>query len=271
MTREQILWSALLVSLSATPAAAQTVEVTLSGGRVNDARGAERAGVSISPLIGWTDGLSSVSVGGSATVLDGGDRLWSAGLSTRLELVRVGLASVDLVGGGRAMTSEELSGGSARVSPRLSAVGLGWRTSAGPVWGAVRESSLTEVQSGGLFPGGTRVERETRTRGVAGFSVDAAVVEGPASLSGEWTGLRSGDLEWEELGLGASVLVDGVTIGGSVGTRLGADRASWGGASATVPIGSSAALVLEGGRFPSDVLLERAGGRYLTVGLRLRS
>jgi hypothetical protein len=272
MRKDQLVSVAMFVTaLGATPVAAQELEVTIGGGRVNDARGAERTGVSIAPVVAWTDGLSTASLSGSATLLDGGERVWGAGLGTRLELVRVGLASLDLTGGGRVETSEGWSGGSARLSPRLSATGFGWRASAGPVWAGAHHSSVTEVPSERLLPGGgTTTERETRTRVASGLSVSAGVVQGVASLSGEWLGLRSDSLAWEEIGLGASVVVQGVTVAGSLGARLGDGRATWGGASAAIPVGSAAALLLEGGRFPSDVLLERPGGRYLTAGLRVR-
>lgn len=272
MRKDQLVSVAVFAAaaLSATPVAAQMLEVTVGGGRVNDARGAERTGVTIAPVVAWTDGLSTASLSASATLLDGGERVWGAGLGTRLELVRVGLASLDLTGGGRLETSEGWSGGSARVSPRLSATGFGWRASAGPVWAGAHHSSVTEVPSEGLLPGGTTTERETRTRVASGLSVSGGVVQGVASLNAEWLGMRSDDLAWEEIGLGASVVLQGVTVAGSLGARLGDGRATWGGASAAVPVGSGAALLLEGGRFPSDVLLERPGGRYLTAGLRVR-
>lgn len=271
MRKDQLVLVAVFVAgLGAVPVAAQEVEVTVGGGRVNDARGAERTGVSIAPVVAWTDGLSTASLSGSATLLDGGERVWGAGAGTRLELIRVGLASIDLTGGGRVETSDGWSGGSARLSPRLSATGFGWRASAGPVWTGAHHSSATEVRSEGLLGGGTTTEHETRTRVASGLSVSAGVVQGIASLNGEWLGLRSDSLAWEEIGLGASVVMHGVTVAGSLGARLGEGRATWGGASAAVPVGSQAALLLEGGRFPSDILLERPGGRYLTAGLRVR-
>lgn len=262
--------AALAAAVSAVAAEAQMVEVTLSGGRVNDAQGAERTGVSLVPVVTWTDGLNAISLNGGATLLDGGDRLWSGGASAGVELVSVAFASLDLTAGGQGVSSDDWRGGSGTVSPRLTVSGLEWRASAGPVWGVAAERWTREVASEGFFGGDARVEHETRTRGVSGVSVEGGVVQGFASVGAEWTGLRSKGLEWEELGLNASVVVEGVTVAGSAGTRFGGDRASWGGASAAFPVGGDASLIVEGGRFPSDVLLERAGGRYLTVGLRVR-
>lgn len=259
----------LATLLAASPALAQEAELTLSGGRVLDEQGAERSGLTVAPAFGWTDGLNAVALRGSATLLDGGEPLFGVGLSTRLQLIQAGPASLELVSGGEMLASQGWRGGAGRTSPRVAVSGLTWSASAGPVWGVAAERTPREVTDGGLFQERSIVY-DTETHGFSGLSVNGRVSQGVGSIGAEYSQVRGRGLEWEDLGMAGSVVVDGVVLGASIGARLGGDRAEWGGASVAIPLGPSALVLVEGGRFPTDLLLDRAGGRYLTVGLRMR-
>lgn len=264
----QALMLALMLAL-ATTARGQEMTITLSGGRIADHAGAGRGGVSLRPAIGWTDGLNAVALRGVATALAGAGPQLGVGADTRVRLIGAGAVGLDLAAAGDLLTAGEWRATAGRVSPRLSAAGLGWSVGAGPVLGVVHERNSTEATSGGLLPGPTRTEATSDLRALQGVSIEGRAVHGPIGVSGGWTRLGTSELRWEEVVLAASLRARRVTVGARGGLRLGAAGESWGAASASVGIGDGAALQFEGGRFPADPVLGREGGEYLTAGLRI--
>jgi hypothetical protein len=263
------MW-ALAAILTAGPAPSQEVDLVVSGGRVTDGRGGERSGVALSPGIAWTDGRSSIAVRGSATLLDGGEPLWGGGLSGAVEMAAVGPVSADVAGSGGVVAAEGWTGAAGRISPRVGVSGIGWTVLAGPVWGMAGERTGRSESAGGLLPVGGSREVESRTRAYDGVAAEARLLREMGVLTGRWSGVRSEGSEWQELSVGATALVRGMALGGEAGIRVGDMVGGWGGASAAVPLGGGAALVVEAGRYPADVLLERPGGQYATIGLRVR-
>lgn len=263
------IW-ALAVLLAAAPASGQEAELVLSGGRVSDGRGGERTGVTVSPSLGWTDGRSAMALRAAATLLDGGDALWSGGVSSAVELLSVGPVSAEVAAGGEVVAGEGWASAAGRASPRVGLHGIGWTALVGPVWGIAGERVEGPERSGGLLPIGGSREMESRTRAYRGLAAEGGLLGEMGTLTGRWSGMQSEGTSWQELSVGGSTLVGGVVLGGEGGIRVGEVTGGWGGASAAVPLGSSAALAVEAGRYAADVLLERPGGVYATIGLRFK-
>lgn len=264
-------------SVASGEAHAQQAELALSGGLVVDARGGERSGVGVSPALYWTGRDGELLARGGVTLLRGGDVVVAGSLGTVVRAGRAvagdGILGLEFGASGEMAAASGWRSGRGRLWPRLVAERTGWRVAAGPVAGLAMER-VDGVGSGQVLDrlvGEPDRASVGRTRRYHGISAEARVGGGLGSLTGGWSGVRSGDAEWQELSAGATVVLEGAVLSGGGGVRLGEAAGGWGGASAAVPMGRAAALVVEAGLYPSDPLLEREGGRYATIGLRVRS
>lgn len=259
-------------------AEAQQAELAVSGGLVVDARGGERSGVGVSPALYWSGRDGELLTRGRVTLLGGGEALLGGSLAAVLRGGRVGLGDallgLEVGGSGEASAASGWRSGHGRVWPRLAAEGADWRVAAGPVAGLVTERMGPTEPGRLLGPLGGGADRTSteRTRTYRGISAEARIGVGVAgSLIAGWSGLRSGEAGWQELSVAGTAVLSGAVLGAVGGVRLGDGADGWGGASVAVPLGRAAAVVVEAGIYPSDPLLEREGGRYATVGMRVRS
>lgn len=81
-----------------------------------------------------------------------------------------------------------------------------------------------------------------------------------------------GDTAYSDLRSSARLQRGTILLEGTLGVRIfsnGAGRGVYGEASATVPLGQNTALIVAGGRYPTDVITGSIAGRYLSAGFRL--
>ena len=81
-----------------------------------------------------------------------------------------------------------------------------------------------------------------------------------------------GDTAYSDLRSSARLQRGVVLLEGTLGARIfsnGAGRGVYGEASATVPLGRNTALIVAGGRYPTDVITGSIAGRYVSAGFRL--
>lgn len=81
-----------------------------------------------------------------------------------------------------------------------------------------------------------------------------------------------GDTAYSDLRSSGRLQRGTVLLEGTFGARFfsdGAGRGVYGEASATIPLGRSTALIVAGGRYPTDVITGSIAGRYLSAGFRL--
>ena len=81
-----------------------------------------------------------------------------------------------------------------------------------------------------------------------------------------------GDTAYSDLRSSARLQRGTVLLEGTLGARFasnGAGRGLYGEGSATVPLGRNTALIVAGGRYPTDVITGSIAGRYLSAGFRI--
>ncbi len=81
-----------------------------------------------------------------------------------------------------------------------------------------------------------------------------------------------GDTAYSDLRSSARLQRGVVLLEGTLGARFfsnGAGHGVYGEASATVPLGRNTALIVAGGRYPTDVITGSIAGRYVSAGIRL--
>jgi len=81
-----------------------------------------------------------------------------------------------------------------------------------------------------------------------------------------------GDTAYSDVRSSARLQRSGITLEGTLGARMlsnGAGRGIYGEGSAMVALGRTTALILAGGRYPTDVITGSIAGRYLSVGFRI--
>jgi hypothetical protein len=81
-----------------------------------------------------------------------------------------------------------------------------------------------------------------------------------------------GDTAYSDLRSSARLQSGVVLLEGTLGARIfsnGAGHGVYGEASATVPLGGNTALIVAGGRYPTDVITGSIAGSYLSAGFRL--
>lgn len=270
------LGMAVALTVAGGGAAAQQAELAVSGGLVTDARGGESSGVGVSPALYWSGAGGELLTRGEVTLLRGGEAVLAGSVGAAVPAGRVdlrgGSLGLELGGSGRIAGTRGWRRAGGRFSPRLVARGTGWRAAAGPDAG-VETERLAGSEPGALLErlGGGGGAAAERTRRYHGISAEARLGDERGSVSGGWSGYRSEGARWQELSVGISAGVAGAVLGAAGGVRVGEAAGGWGGLSAAIPMGRAAALVAEGGLFPSDPLLGREGGRYATIGMRVRS
>ena len=81
-----------------------------------------------------------------------------------------------------------------------------------------------------------------------------------------------GDTAYSDLRSSARLQRGAILLEGTLGARFfsnGAGHGVYGEASATVPLGRNTALIVAGGRYPTDVITGSIAGRYVSAGFRI--
>lgn len=274
----------VLAVLSAAPAlaGAQAVDgrLAFTAGAATDARGVRSSAYTVAPSLSWRpDPRAALSVGGSWTRFAAAG--WAAsgfvGASTRTPSLGPLAVTFDASAafthasfGADYATADALPALELRGGPLFAYAGA--RAAAG-------RSSLTTVRQapGGLPLGGTSSTSSTSVVArsalgpVLGGGVRVAGPIGAVTVGGRVERLRVDGATVEDRTLSATLAGSAVTLGGSLGMRRAPnERASYGSASLSLPLGS--ALALEGavGSYPSSPLTGTPAGRFVAAGLSLR-
>lgn len=144
-------------------------------------------------------------------------------------------------------------------------------------WHAVAEARL-HVLSGarGAWVGGTagRTSYGRAPRPVGGAGLGAWTQRPGVTIFASASRLFIGDTAYTDLESSARARRGPLTFEAAIGARVwsrGGGRGVYGEASATYALGERTALIVSGGRYPTDAISGSIAGRYLTAGLRLQS
>ena len=108
-------------------------------------------------------------------------------------------------------------------------------------------------------------------RPVAVVAIGGWLLRPDAALFASFDRSFVGDTAYSDLRSSARLQRGAVLLEGTLGARIfseGAGRGVYGEASATVPLGRNTALIVAGGRYPTDVITGSIAGRYVSAGLR---
>ncbi|HVX40821.1 MAG TPA: glycogen-binding domain-containing protein [Gemmatimonadaceae bacterium] len=283
MQATRVVLAVLLCGALSSRASAQQVRgsVSVVGGSATDVRGVTSRAVTVSPAVAYTpDPRLVLGLDASATRFD--NQQWSLGggpsLSARLPLSRYAAATLD-ADAAYTNTSYQFSYATAAALPAL-------ELSLGPVTGyagargelASTAATLTAPGAPGVLGAPTTTSRSiSASRRAAGilFGANARLTSDEAEtmivgVRQEQTGVDS--IHYTERSASASVLKGIVAIGGTIGVRdeSGA-RTTFGSALVTIAVTPIAAVQLSGGAYPTDHLIGTPAGRYLNVGMSLRT
>lgn len=109
-------------------------------------------------------------------------------------------------------------------------------------------------------------------RPVAVVAIGAWLLRADAAVFASVDRSVVGDTAYSDLRSSARLQRGTVVLEGTLGARFfsnGAGRGIYGEASATVPLGRSTALIVAGGRYPTDVITGSIAGSYVSAGFRL--
>ncbi len=277
------LSAALLVVLLAERAQAQMqAGLSVSGGSATDVRGITSRAVTVAPSVTFApDPRGLIVLGANGTRFDNSQ--WAAGAtlagaarSTAGKHVALSMAA----NAGATRTSYEFSYATVDVAPQL-------ELSAGALSGfvAVRGSAATtatvrETQSApGPFGGTPLSSRATtsssRTAGGLSFGGSARITgsDGTTLVAGvreEHT--RVDTLGLVDRGVSLSAMNGRLTLGGSFGIRSeNGARGGFGNGSLSIAVNQAAAIELNAGSYPTNHLIGTPAGRYVNLGLSLRT
>lgn len=282
MQATRVVLAVLLCGALSSQVSGQHVQgsVSVVGGSATDVRGITSRAVTVSPGLAFTpDPRLVLGIDASATRFD--NQQWSLGggpsVSARVPLSRFAAFTFD---GDAAYTrtSYQFSYGTASALPAF-------ELSAGPVTGyagvrgqvASTSAMLTVPGDPGLFGTPVTSRSASVSRHAAGpiFGANARLAsdDGETMLLGlrqEQIGVDS--IHYTDRSASASVLKGIAAVGGTIGVRSepGA-RTTFGSALVSVAVTPIAALQVSGGTYPSDHLIGTPGGRYLNIGMSLRT
>lgn len=273
-----------VVALAATRVAAQQVQgsVTVVGGSATDVVGTTSRALTIAPALAITpDPRVAFGLAASGTRYD--DQRWSLGAQAsgagRIPMGSHAAVSLD-AGGGATGTSYDFSYATANALPAIEGT-------AGPVTGyagvsaavaATRLTRQTPATSGlfGLTPSvsSTSIAASRASKGiVAGANLKLTDDDGTALIVGLRQSSGTVDTTYTTDRTASVSASNGrVTLGGAFGVRAepGAST-TFGSGTLTVAVDSRLAVELAGGSYAADRLIGTPGGRYLTLGLSLRT
>ena len=109
-------------------------------------------------------------------------------------------------------------------------------------------------------------------RPVAVVAIGGWLLRADAAVSASFDRSFVGDTAYSDLRSSARLQRGVVLLEGTLGARIfsnGAGSGVYGEASATVPLGRNTALIVSGGRYPTDVITGSIAGRYVSAGFRL--
>lgn len=109
-------------------------------------------------------------------------------------------------------------------------------------------------------------------RPVAVVAIGGWLLRADAAVFASFDRSFVGDTAYSDLRSSARLRRGTILFEGTLGVRIfsnGAGRGVYGEASATVPLGQNTALIVAGGRYPTDVITGSIAGRYLSAGFRL--
>lgn len=261
----------------------QQVQGTLSvtGGSATDVLGVTSRAVTLAPALTFApDPRASFSVSGSATRFD--NRQWAAGgaasVGLRAPLGRV--AAFTLAGGADATTtSYEVSYRTANVLPALEA-NVGPVTAYVGARGGIASTSVTQLtqRPGGILsPPVTSQTNVTSSRTMHGavFGANARIPVGADRTT--LIGVREEHATIDTVPTvdrSASLVVTSgrLTIVGSAGVRRepGAST-TFGSGALAFAVSSAMSLDVNAGSYPTDRLIGTRAGRYVNVGMSLRT
>ena len=282
MQATRVVLAVLLCGAFSSNISGQQVQgsVSVVGGSATDVRGITSRAVTVSPAVAFTlDPRLVLGVDASATRFDNQQWSLSGGpsLTARLPLSRFAAVTFD---GDAAYTSTsyQFAYSTASVLPAL-------ELSAGPVTGYVgargqlasTNATLSVPGDPGVFGTPVTSRSVSATRHAFGplFGANARL----ASDNGETmvVGVRQeqigvDSIHYTDRSASASVLKGIFALGGTIGLRTEPSaRTTFGSALVSVAVTPMAALQLSGGTYPSDHLIGMPGGRYLNIGMSLRT
>jgi len=144
-------------------------------------------------------------------------------------------------------------------------------------WHATGEARLHFIEGGrGAWIGGTggRTSYGQAPRPVAVVGAGVWVRRAGVTVAASATRSIVGDTAYSDIGSTAHASQGRFELDGSVATRVssrGAGHGVYGEVSATFTLGERLALFASGGRYPTDPVSGSVAGRYVSVGLRLRT
>ena len=144
-------------------------------------------------------------------------------------------------------------------------------------WHATGEARLHYVGAGrGAWIGGTggRTSYGSAPRPVAVTGVGVWARRAQVTLAASATRSFIGDTAYSDVGATIHARRGRFEVDGSLASRLsshGAGHGVYGEASTTFTLGERTALLISGGRYPTDPVSGSVAGRYLSAGLRLRT
>lgn len=265
-------------------ATAQQVQgsVMIAGGSATDVIGTTSRALSVSPTLSIApDSHVQLGVGATGTRYD--DQRWSFGgqatTSARLPLVSHVALALNATGGATT-TSYDFSYVTANALPALEAK-VGAVTAFGGVSAAMAQTHLTHAIPGapGLLgfvrPGSTSTIASTRTaRGFAFGGNVRLIDDGDDAVV---VGVRQNDFAVDSARMTDRTALlaashGRVTVAGAIGMRTeSGTSATFGSGSLTVALDSRLAIEASGGTYVADPLIGTPGGRYVTLGVSLRT
>jgi len=144
-------------------------------------------------------------------------------------------------------------------------------------WHATGEIRLHYVGAGrGAWIGGTagRTSYGSAPRAVTAVGVGVWARRAQVTLAASATRSFVGDTAYSDVSTTIHASRGRFEVDGSLAARLssrGAGHGVYGEASTTFTLGERTALVVSGGRYPTDPVIGSVAGRYLSAGLRLRT
>lgn len=144
-------------------------------------------------------------------------------------------------------------------------------------WRAVGEARVHLVSGDrGAWVGGTagRTSFGRAPRPVGGATLGVWTQREGVTLLASASRLFIGDTAYTDLGSSARARRGPLTLEAALGARVwsrGGGHGVYGEAGATYALGERMAIVVSGGRYPTDAISGSIAGRYLTAGIRLQS
>ena len=258
--------------------------VSITGGSATDARGVTSRAVTVVPSLTIVpESRAAFTVNGNATRFD--NQQWAAGggISAALRAPLGRFAALTLDGGVDATTTSfDFSYYTASTIPALEAYAGPVTAYVGAHGGLASTSATLETQTpggGGLFGGSpvTSRSRVTASRTMRGALFGANVrIPGPIGKT-IIAGVREEHATVDTLptvdrSASLAVMAGRFTIAGTAGVRdeLGTNT-TFGSGALSIAVNAAMSVDLNAGSYPTDRLIGTSAGRYVNVGISLRT